>query len=63
LSQYVAQTAGVIELEEVEAETRARPFVPSAIRLEEAAAKPAGSAPTEMTAAAEDAAGAADDEG
>jgi hypothetical protein len=36
LSQYVAQTAGVIDLDEVEAETRARPLEPSAIRLEDA---------------------------
>lgn len=46
----------------MEAETRARPLDPSAIKFDEAAVKPAGSEPTEMLAAVEEAAGLADDE-
>ena len=62
--QYEAQTAGVMSLDAVEAEMRARPLVPSAIRLDEAGAKPAGRGPVEAlppAAADDDAAGAADD--
>ena len=40
--QYEAQTAGVICCELVLAEMRARPFVPSAMRLDEADLNPAG---------------------
>jgi hypothetical protein len=59
----VAQTAGVICCELVLAEMRARPFVPSAMRLDEADLKPAGRAPEEtpLEAAEEEAAAAADE--
>ena len=42
LSQYAAQTAGVMVLDEVDAEMRARPVEPSAMSEVEAKAKPAG---------------------
>ena len=58
--QYEAQTAGVIEDDEVEAEMSARPLVPSAMRLDEAEAKPAGSVPTELAAADDEAEAAAE---
>jgi hypothetical protein len=45
--QYAAQLAGVLLADEVEAEMSARPDEPSAMRLEDAEAKPAGRAAVE----------------